>query len=81
MPSPAWPSQDLSSASQATIAHLQEGRENKSCRTEIATWSNSVEQKIYKKIQHKIKKTHRRGEGKLIAHARALDKETKPEHC
>ena len=44
--SPAWLSQDLSSVSQAPIVPLQEGRDNKSCHTEIATWSNS-EDMIY----------------------------------
>ena len=40
--SPAWPSQDLSSVSQASIARLEEETHSKPCRPETAAWSDSV---------------------------------------
>ena len=41
--SPAWPSQDLSSVSQASIARLEDETHSKPCRPETAAWSDSVE--------------------------------------
>ena len=40
--SPAWPSQDLSSVFQASIARLEEKTHSKPCCPETAAWSDSV---------------------------------------
>ena len=49
--SPAWPSQDLLSVSQASTALLEEGRHSKSCRPEIAARSISVITIVVNRLQ------------------------------